>query len=178
MRIAGIVEDDIVDSDDGVAVSLWTVGCPHHCKGCHNPTLWDYGAGQDIPINQVIKELKEKINKNEVLRNFSVLGGEPLDPGNIKDVLEVLKEIRASFPSIKIYLWTGYTIEELEEREDFKELLNYINTLIEGRFVEELRQQLPLRGSSNQRVFEIIHEQGTAKLVAKKPLIKSYNTNI
>lgn len=156
MRIAGIIDDDIVDSDDGIAVSLWTVGCPHHCKGCHNQNLWDYDAGQDIPINTVIKKIKEKINKNGIMRNFSVLGGEPLDPQNIKDVLTVLKKIRAAYPSIKIYLWTGYTLEELQERKEFEEVLKYIDILIEGRFIEELKQNLPLRGSSNQRVFKII----------------------
>lgn len=153
MRIAGIIEDDIVDCDDGIAVSLWTVGCPHHCKGCHNKNLWDYGAGQDIPIKTVINEIKEKINKNGVMRNFSVLGGEPLDPQNIKDVDEVLKEIRAVYPSIKIYLWTGYTFEELSDREDAQNVLKNVDVLIEGRYVEELRADLPLRGSSNQRVY-------------------------
>lgn len=153
MRIAGIIEDDIVDSDDGVAVSLWTVGCPHRCKGCHNQNLWDYGAGQDIPINTVIKEIKEKINKNGILRNFSVLGGEPLDPCNVDDVAEVLREIRTAFPNIKIYLWTGYTFEELSERKDVRAALRNVDVLIEGRYIEELRQNLPLRGSSNQRIY-------------------------
>lgn len=153
MRIAGIIDDDIVDSDDGIAVSLWTVGCPHHCKGCHNQNLWDYDAGQDIPIKMVIDELKEKINKNGVMRNLSILGGEPLDPQNVKDVDEVLKEVRAAYPNIKIYLWTGYTFEELEKREDVRGALRNVDVLIEGRFVEELRQDLPLRGSSNQRVY-------------------------
>ena len=153
MRIAGIIENDIVDCDDGFAVSLWAVGCPHHCKGCHNQNLWDYGAGQDIPIKTVINEIKEKINKNGVMRNFSVLGGEPLDPKNVKDVDEVLKEVRAAYPNIKIYLWTGYTCEELEKRTDVSGALRNVDVLIEGRFVEELKQNLPLRGSSNQRVY-------------------------
>lgn len=153
MRIAGIIENDIVDCDDGFAVSLWTVGCPHHCKGCHNQNLWDYGAGQDIPIKTVISEIKEKINKNGIIRNFSVLGGEPLDPQNVKDVDEVLKEVRAAYPNIKIYLWTGYTFEELSEREDVRGALRNVDVLIEGRYVEELRANLPLRGSSNQRVY-------------------------
>lgn len=153
MRIAGIIDDDIVDSDDGIAVSLWTVGCPHHCKGCHNQNLWDYDAGQDIPIKMVIDELKEKINKNGVMRNLSILGGEPLDPQNVKDVDKVLKEVRATYPNIKIYLWTGYTFEELEKREDVRGALRNVDVLIEGRFVEELRQDLPLRGSSNQRIY-------------------------
>ena len=153
MRIAGIIEDDIVDCDDGIAVSLWTVGCPHHCKGCHNKNLWDYGAGQNIPIKTVINEIKEKINKNGIMRNFSVLGGEPLDPQNIKDVDEVLKEVRSAYPNIKIYLWTGYTFEELSEREDAQNVLKNVDVLIEGRYIEELRADLPLRGSSNQRVF-------------------------
>ena len=165
MRIAGIIEDDIVDCDDGFAVSLWTVGCPHHCKGCHNQNLWDYGAGQDIPIKTVINEIKEKINKNGIMRNFSVLGGEPLDPQNIKDVLTVLKEIRAAYPNIKIYLWTGYTLEELQERKEFDEVLKYVDILIEGRFVEELKQNLPLRGSSNQRVFKVIRGNCLQELV-------------
>jgi anaerobic ribonucleoside-triphosphate reductase activating protein len=153
MRIAGIIDDDIVDSDDGIAVSLWTVGCPHHCKGCHNQNLWNYDAGQDIPIKMVIDELKEKINKNGVMRNLSILGGEPLDPQNVKDVDKVLKEVRATYPNIKIYLWTGYTFEELEKREDVRGVLRNVDVLIEGRFIEELRQDLPLRGSSNQRVY-------------------------
>lgn len=153
MRIAGIIEDDIVDCDDGIAVSLWTVGCPHHCKGCHNQNLWDYDAGQDIPIKTVINKIKEKINKNGIMRNFSVLGGEPLDPQNIKDVDEVLKEVRAAYPNIKIYLWTGYTFEELSEREDAQNVLKNVDVLIEGRYIEELRADLPLRGSSNQRVY-------------------------
>lgn len=153
MRIAGIIEDDIVDCDDGIAVSLWTVGCPHHCKGCHNQNLWDYDAGQDIPIRTVINEIEEKISKNGIMRNFSVLGGEPLDPQNIKDVDEVLKEVRAAYPNIKIYLWTGYTFEELSGREDAQNVLKNIDVLIEGRYVEELRANLPLRGSSNQRVY-------------------------
>lgn len=165
MRIAGIIDDDIVDCDDGFAVSLWTVGCPHHCKGCHNQNLWDYGAGQDIPIKTVINEIKEKINKNGIMRNFSVLGGEPLDPQNIKDVLIVLKEIRAAYPNIKIYLWTGYTLEELQERKEFDEVLKYVDILIEGRFVEELKQNLPLRGSSNQRVFKVIRGSYSQELV-------------
>lgn len=153
MRVAGIIEDDIADCDDGIAVSLWTVGCPHHCKGCHNQNLWDYGAGQDIPIKTVINEIKEKINKNGIMRNFSVLGGEPLDPQNIKDVDEVLKEVRSAYPNIKIYLWTGYTFEELSEREDAQNVLKNVDVLIEGRYIEELRADLPLRGSSNQRVY-------------------------
>lgn len=165
MRIAGIIDDDIVDSDDGIAVSLWTVGCPHHCKGCHNQNLWDYDAGQDIPIKTVINEIKEKINKNGVMRNFSVLGGEPLDPQNIKDVLTVLKEVRAAYPNIKIYLWTGYTLEELQERKEFEEVLKYVDILIEGRFVEDLKQNLPLRGSSNQRVFKVIRGNYSQELV-------------
>ena len=87
------------------------------------------------------------------MRNFSVLGGEPLDPQNIKDVDEVLKEVRAAYPNIKIYLWTGYTFEELSEREDAQNVLKNVDVLIEGRYIEELRADLPLRGSSNQRVF-------------------------
>lgn len=172
MRIAGIINDDIVDSDDGIAVSLWTVGCPHHCKGCHNQNLWDYDAGIEIPNGEVLRLLKEAITKNGFTRNFSILGGEPLDPQNVEDVTEIVKEIKTAYPDIKIYLWTGYTMEELGEREDVKEILRNISVLIEGRYIEELRADLPLRGSSNQRIY--IHGSDLQFWTAadKKPCLK------
>lgn len=155
MRLAGIIENDIVDCDEGVCVSMWTVGCPHRCKGCHNQLYWDYNSGEEVEEDEIAEILKKAISKNNVLRNFSVLGGEPLCKENIKNVEYIIKEIRKEYPEIKIYVWTGYTLEELREFKfsELDSILNNIDVLIDGRFVEELRDtSLKLRGSSNQRV--------------------------
>ena len=153
MHIGGIVEDDIVDCDSGVAVSLFTAGCPHRCKGCHNSILWDYNYGEDEDIKEIISRLIYLIGKNDIQRQFSVLGGEPLCPENIEDDARIINEIRAKYPSIKIYVWTGYEFENLPDSEELKNILNNIDVLIDGPFIEELKDtRLKLRGSSNQHI--------------------------
>jgi anaerobic ribonucleoside-triphosphate reductase activating protein len=162
MRIAGVLEDDIVDSDDGIAVSLWTVGCPHCCKGCHNQELWDRKAGEEIPREDVANKVIELIEKNGVLRQFSVLGGEPLVEYNIEDVFYIINRVREVYQDkIKIYLWTGYDYEYLIDTSKHSQkyntciskILKKIDVLIDGLYIEELRDtSLKLRGSSNQRV--------------------------
>lgn len=154
MRIAGIIEDDLVDCDDGYCVSLWVSGCPHRCKGCHNAKYWEYESGEAIDTETLSKIIAEKINKNGILRHFSILGGEPLADYNIEGVLEVIKKIRAVFSDkIKIYLWTGYCLEDIKDKPFVKDILKNIDVLIDGPYIEELRDTtLLLRGSSNQRV--------------------------
>ena len=118
MRIAGILNNDIVDGDDGICVSLWVQGCPHHCEGCHNPHTWDMNGGKEYSLDEVCSMLYSKISADNVQRNLSILGGEPLSPHCFKDVLEIIRRVKLKFPNIKIYLWTGYTYEELLSRED------------------------------------------------------------
>lgn len=154
MRIADINGNDIVDAIDGIAVSLWTVGCPHHCKGCQNSELWDYNAGKDYEIDDIVDKLEYAISKSHIYRSLSILGGEPLCEENIYDVNEIIKRIRASHPDIFIYVWSGYTKEQLEEKPVFQEILSNINYFIDGPYVESLRDtRLVLRGSSNQRIW-------------------------
>lgn len=153
MHIGGIIEDDIVDCDSGVAVSLFTAGCPHKCKGCHNANLWDYNFGEDENIKDIIERLIYLIGKNDFERNFSVLGGEPLCPENIKDVATIIREVRSKYPNIKIYVWTGYNFEDLPDTVEMKDILYNIDVLIDGPYIEELRDtRLKLRGSSNQHI--------------------------
>lgn len=171
MQIAGIIENDVVDSINGICVSLWVSGCSHHCKGCHNEPLWDYHYGEDIPRKEVMEKIIDAIRANGLKRNFSVLGGEPLDPINIEDVMHVINRIRSVFKNeITIYLWTGYTIEYLKEKASkldeygkcVNKILKTIDILIEGPFIEELKSPtLKLRGSSNQRILLKKHQYGT-----------------
>lgn len=156
MNYATIKENDIANGE-GVCVSLFVSGCPHHCKGCFNPETWDYNYGTPF-TQETIDYISDSLTKNEIQRNFSILGGEPLAPQNREAVCDVVQQIRKKFPNIIIYLWTGYLFEDLvlESDRDFflTKILTNINVLIDGPFVEEKRDlRLKFRGSSNQRIF-------------------------
>lgn len=154
MKLAKIMENDIVDCDDGICVSVWFRGCPHRCKGCQNEELWEFD-GDEVDLNETADKIVRLINKNEVQRKLSILGGEPLCKENRKDVALLIYKVRNAYPWIKIFLWTGYTLEELKADidDDIKYILSKIDVLIDGRYVEELRDvSLKLRGSSNQRI--------------------------
>ena len=158
LKIADIKFNDVVDCDQGICVSLWTQGCPHHCNNCHNPETWNFNGGREVPIENVIQTILDGIKKNNIKRNFSVLGGEPLCPENKKDVLKIIWAVRHDYPNIKIFLWTGYIYEELLAKKDdyITNILNNIDVLIDGPYIDELRDiTLPLRGSSNQRIIQL-----------------------
>lgn len=154
MKYAGLKANDIVDGI-GVCVSVWVQGCPIHCKGCHNPETWDFNGGIEIQSDKLIDEIIELISKNGVKRNLSILGGEPLAYENLSFVYNLINRVRVAYPDITIYLWTGQTLEDLQQEFNpfINEILTSIDVLIDGPYVEELRDiSLPLRGSSNQRV--------------------------
>ena len=147
IRIADIKPNDVVDGE-GICVSVWLQGCPHHCKGCHNPETWNFNGGieyeQDMLIFQIIKLLK----KNNIKRDLSILGGEPLCPENREFTKNLAKTVKKEYNDIKIYCWTGYTLEQLDNQ-----YLEDIDILIDGPFVLENRDiTLKFRGSPNQRI--------------------------
>ena len=111
MKYAGLKKNDIANGD-GICVSFWTQGCPFHCEGCHNPETWDFDGGEEF-TDDVMKEILAAISENNVHRSFSVLGGEPLCPANIPLVYEVIKNVKHSFPTIIIYLWSRLYLEIL-----------------------------------------------------------------
>ena len=154
-RYAGLMTNDFANGT-GVCVSFWTQGCPHHCKGCQNPETWDFEGGLELPTDirgQIIKA----ICANGITRNFSVLGGEPLCSQNIEEVDQIITSVRAAFPQIKIFVWTGYTLEELqkEKNEHIINILSKIDILIDGKYEEEQRDiTLELRGSKNQHILQ------------------------
>ena len=130
---------------------------PHHCYGCHNPETWPFDAGTEIDREEVLDIILKALDENGVHRNFSILGGEPLAPQNIKDVEWIASQIKWLRPGTQIYLWTGYTYEQIRKFEDQTtvcHLLERIDKLIEGPFlIQERDITLKLRGSRNQRIF-------------------------
>ena len=153
MRIAKIKYNDTVDGE-GICVSLWTQGCSHHCEGCHNPETWDENGGYEISLEDLKKTIIEAIPANGIKRNFSILGGEPFSPNNIDNTAKILEEVRKAYPDIKIFVWTGYKLEQLLKLYDnMNKILSNIDVLIDGPFILKQRDiTLKLRGSDNQRI--------------------------
>jgi anaerobic ribonucleoside-triphosphate reductase activating protein len=151
MRIAGLTKNDTTNGE-GICVSLWVQGCPHHCKGCHNPESWDFNGGEYINNWRLIEQISEAITANGIQRNFSILGGEPFAPQNIDDTYQVLWHIKERFPSIKTFVWTGYTLQQLQDLYE-DTLLDNVDVLIDGPFIKAERDiTLKFRGSKNQRI--------------------------
>ena len=157
MNYAGIIEDDIADSTDGVCVSLWFNGCDIRCPGCHNKGCWD--AKSEVPNEEVAQRLITLLDEawdRGILKSLSILGGEPLSVDNRKDCYEILHQCGARLPHVGVRLWTGRTKEQLiklcEEDYQVAWVLNRCSEIIVGPFIEELKENLPLRGSSNQEI--------------------------
>lgn len=162
MRYSKIKDNDIANGK-GIVMSLWTQGCPHHCKGCFNPETWNYNDGKEFTKEQE-DYILNNINSANISRNLSILGGEPLCPENIEGVISLCKKFKEIYPEKKIYIWTGYTIENFNETQ--KEVLNHIDFLIDGKFEIGLKKlTLKLRGSSNQRFIDVKETLNQQKLI-------------
>ena len=152
MRFSEIKDNDIANGE-GIVMSLWTQGCPHHCKGCFNMETWDFNGGKYFKEED--KEyILQNIDKNNIKRNLSILGGEPLCNQNIQGVISLCKTFKEKYPEKIIYVWTGYVLEEFDDTQ--KKILDYIDVLIDGKFeIDNKDLSLKLRGSTNQRIIDI-----------------------
>ena len=142
----------------GCRVSLFVSGCPHHCKGCFNPESWSFTAGS--LFTDAEKDLIIELLNDWKPYGFSVLGGEPLAPENILTVKKLLQDIRTNVTTNaknSIWVHTGYKIEEIMNRpDDERDILNYIDVLVDGPFIEEHKDlKLQYCGSKNQRVINV-----------------------
>lgn len=166
MNYAQIRSMDI-SNGEGIGVSLFVQGCDFHCKNCFNSETWEFSKGQEW--NDKTKNQFLKLIETPFIQRVSILGGEPLHPKNVQNVLKIMDEIRVSYPTKNIWLYTGYTweqimhpvitdinSEQLKMLQMRKELVSKCNVLIDGRYVDELRDiSLHWRGSSNQRVINV-----------------------
>lgn len=149
MNYSTIIVDDLINGE-GVRVSLFVSGCSHGCEECFNEAAWDYRYGNTFGSDEVQKIL-DAISKPYV-SGLSLLGGDPLMPKNIDTVLELCKVFKEVYPDKNIWCWSGYTLEEIQDNHA-SEILKYVDVLVDGKFVLELKNlKLPFRGSENQRV--------------------------
>lgn len=135
---------------DGLRTVLWVAGCSHRCEGCHNPITWDIDGG--LPFDENAEnELFEKL-KPDYISGITFSGGDPLHPKNRDEITRLAKKTRALFPKKTVWLYTGYSFDEIKELE----VMQYLDVLVDGEFKKELYDdKLHWKGSANQRVIEV-----------------------
>lgn len=159
MNYGTIKPVDIADGI-GVRVSLFVSGCTHHCKNCFNEETWDFNYGQ-----KYTKEVQDKIInmcKESFIKGLSLLGGEPFEKANQKDVCELILRFRKECPNKDIWCYSGYTFDKDMVpgskiwTEYTQKMIENIDFLVDGEFVEELKNlRLRFRGSANQRIIDV-----------------------
>ena len=156
MRYAGIIKNDLAAAP-GISFTFFSQCCSRHCPGCQNQQTWDFDGGKEF-TQETLDFIKDNIDANGIERTFCVMGGEPLDPNNLFLTDLVISYVKDNFPNKQIYLWTGYTYEELLKRSDsrLKSILQKVNVLIDGPYINELKDiTLSMRGSSNQKILTL-----------------------
>ena len=149
MKYNKIRKMDIADGP-GVRVSVFLQGCSFHCKNCFNPETWDFDNGLEFD-DKVIDEIIELCGKKHI-QGLSILGGEPMHPKNIKGTIKLAKKFKEVYPDKDLWSWSGFLYEDLKD----KEVMKYVDVLVDGRYVDEMHNpNLKWRGSSNQRVIDI-----------------------
>lgn len=172
------IETENVCNGSGLRVVLWCSGCSHHCKNCQNPQTWDINSG--IPFDEKAKkELFSELSK-DYISGITFSGGDPMHENNLQTVLDLVNEIRVSFPAKTIWLYTGFKLEDIihpvitddlnPNRDKIikirQEIIKQCDVLVDGRYVDELRDvSLKWCGSSNQRVINIQKTLNQNKIV-------------
>lgn len=157
MRYHNITKADMLNGS-GLRVVLWVSGCSHHCLGCQNPMTWDPNGG--ILFDENAKEELFNELKNDWCSGITLSGGDPLMVGNRADIKKLIMDIKRKFPTKNIWVYSGWTWEELEEQaisdKNLAYILKNIDVLCEGRFVMSLRNiQKHWVGSDNQRIINV-----------------------
>ena len=161
IRIAGIEEESIVDGP-GIRLVVFTQGCSHKCRGCHNPQTHNYHGGYEIEIDDIIK----MIESNPLLDGITISGGEPFEQAyGASKLAKSVKKL-----GLNVITYTGYTFEEIisnaSHDERFRDLLLETDILIDGRFeISERDLTLPFRGSRNQRIIDVKNSLINKKIV-------------
>lgn len=168
MNYGNIKECDIADGP-GVRVSLFVSGCRHHCKGCFNAETWDFHYGK--PYTEETEDEIIRLLSPDYIQGLTLLGGEPFEPENQRELIRLLRRVRKELPQKDIWSYSGYLFDvDLAEggrayTEVTQEMLSYLDVLVDGPFIEEQRDiTLKFRGSRNQRVIKLENGKDVGRL--------------
>ena len=151
MRFHDITTCD-VNNGEGFRVTLWVAGCTHHCQGCQNPETWDFKGGQ--PFGKEAHDYLFSELSKPYIQGVTFSGGDPLCSAG--EVTALAKEIKEKLPGKDIWLYTGFTIEQIEANDKLKQILPYVDVIVDCEYVKGLRDvTLAFSGSRNQRIISI-----------------------
>lgn len=166
-----------IANGEGVRVSLFVSGCTHHCPGCFNQETWDFCFGREY-TEETEKEILDALEPSYV-SGLSLLGGEPFEPQNQETLVKLLRKVKEKYPQKNIWCYSGYLFDkELKEESRARcrytdEMLSAIDVLVDGRFVEKLKDiRLVFRGSSNQRVIDVQKSLKCGKVIMWEPKVR------
>ena len=154
MNYEDIKNYDIANGE-GVRISLFVSGCTHHCKGCFNQQTWDPNSGK--PYDKSVEEEIVKLVSREGIRGLTLLGGDPLDFDNPEKLLPLVKRVKEKLGK-SVWCYTGDTLENIIKENNINKLklLEYIDVLVDGPFIQELHKpRLKFKGSTNQRLIDV-----------------------
>ncbi|MCI6388089.1 MAG: anaerobic ribonucleoside-triphosphate reductase activating protein [Ruminococcus sp.] len=166
------IKDCDIANGIGVRITLFVSGCTNHCKNCFQPQTWDFDFGE--PFTEETEEKLLEMLKPDYINGLTLLGGEPMEPQNQRALVPFLKRVREVYPNKNIWCFTGFTYEVLKTDgshprcEVTDEMLSLIDVLVDGRYVDELKDlTLQFRGSSNQRLIDMVktRENGEVTLL-------------
>ena len=166
----GNIKYNDIANGEGVRTSLFVSGCTHHCKNCFNPETWDFRYGNEFTqttIDNILESLKYPH-----INGLTLLGGEPMELANQKALLPLVKQVKEKYPEKTIWCYTGYLFDKDLQKggkvyaDWTNELLKYIDVIVDGEFVEELKDiTLRFKGSANQRIIEVQKSLETGNIV-------------
>lgn len=168
MNYATIKNCDIANGP-GVRISLFVSGCTHHCKGCFNEVAWDFDYGEPF-TQQTVRTILDMM-KPGYIKGLTLLGGEPFEPQNQGPIVELLRQVKKTYPQKSIWAFSGYLYEKIASHTlgDWavtQEFLSYLDVLVDGPFVEEKKNlALRFRGSENQRLIDMPATLASGKIV-------------
>ena len=169
MNYAGIKYCDIANGT-GCRTVLFVSGCRNACKGCFQPQTWDFGYGE--PFDEKVQEEVLKSLEPDYITGITVLGGEPFEPENQKELVPFMGKVVARYPNKNVWAFTGYIYDKdlvaggRRHTEDTDELLSMIDVLVDGPFQEEKKDiTLKFRGSSNQRILDLKETIRTGNII-------------
>ena len=159
MNYATIKNNDIANGP-GVRVSLFVSGCTHRCPGCFNEVAWDFAYGQSF-TQETIDEILKMLKPGHI-KGLTLLGGEPFEPQNQPDIVNLLRQVKRAYPEKSIWAYSGYIFEKdilagrLGPKEITDECIGYLDVLVDGPFIQSRKNlSLRFRGSDNQRLIDV-----------------------
>ena len=164
IKLSGEIKESIVDGP-GIRYVIFTQGCHHHCKGCHNPETHDVNGGYFKEISEIVEDFK----KYPYMSGLTLSGGEPFLQKN--EILELILAFKTLYPKKNIVIFTGFTFEELSKLNDtsINKVLENTDYLIDGKFILEQRDiSLKFRGSSNQRIIDLKKTLSSNEIIIKQ----------